>query len=181
MTRRKVICPTFVFVFLLASVVMAQEVPLSVPEQVQFAKALLPGVKKVAVITTMKETENELKQLVVAGKTYSVTFDIYDVPTVAQTREAFQLASNSRPHLIWLLNDNITNQSFGRRLILERSLSLKIPVYSWSKEFLREGALFAFEKDASGNVVTFFNSRIGDMLGVQVPTSFTTTVTRIAQ
>ena len=96
-TGRKAICATIVLILLAASVLVAQQTLLTVAEQVQYAKALLPTIKKVAVITTMKETENELKQLVVAGKTYSVTFDIYDVPTVAQTREAFQLASNSVP------------------------------------------------------------------------------------
>lgn len=171
-----------VFSFLVISTgTMAQETKLTVPEQVQLAKAFIPGLKKIAIITTVKETQTELKQLVLAGKTYSVTFDIYDVPSVAETREAFQRLAGSHPNLIWLLNDSITNNNFGRRLILERSLASRIPVYSCSRDFLREGALFAAEKDSSGEIVTLLNDKIGTLLGVEVPADFTTKVTRVSQ
>lgn len=159
----------------------AQELQVSAPEQVALARELLPNLKNAAVITVISQTQAALKELIAAGNSASIKFNIYDLASVAEVREGFQMATKSKVDLIWLLNDEISNHNFGRRLILERSLSARIPVYSYTKEYLREGALFAVEKDASGGVVVYFNHKIGDMLGVQVPSNFSRSVTPFPQ
>ena len=156
---------------------VAQPVHPSADEQVTLAKLLIPNLKKAAVITNIKEKESALKELLVAGKTHSVTFQIFDLASVSEVREAFQLAVKSNAEVIWLLDDKISNHQFGRRLILERSLSAKIPVYSWSKDFLREGALFAFEKDSTGETVTYFNQKIAALIDVNVPSTYSSKLT----
>ena len=150
----------------LVSVAQAQ----TTMQQVFVVKQAFPSIKTIGVLCNTQNAAKILKELTVAGSSYSVEFVIYDVKTVQDLRQQFESLTGARKiDLLWMVQDGVADDRFGRRFLEEKSISNKIPLFTYSTDFVKEGSLMTVSVDASSQIKIFYNRKVSQMLGISFP------------
>lgn len=171
---------TVVAALLLAVSAFGQSGP-TVMQQVYMAKRLLPAMKTVAVFCHTQHAAGELKQLQVACTAQQLELKTYHTDDLVGLRERFErmIAAADKTDLVWVLPDDVANQKFGRRFLSERCIAQKIPLFVYSVDLVREGALFSVGNDPTGALKIFFNKKVGSLIQATIPAEAETVVVNV--
>lgn len=154
-------------ILLLLSHSIAQAQTPSTMQQVFVAKQAFPTMKTIGVLCNTRNASKVLKELTIATTSYALELVVYDVGAVQNLREQFdKMTSAKKIDLLWMVPDGVADEKFGRRFLEEKSISNKIPLYSYSLEFVKEGSLLTVGMNEASEIKVYYNSKVSQMLGI---------------
>lgn len=112
------------------------------------AQEMIPSLKSVTVLCNVTQVQPALKELKTATTNLGMELYIYDVRAFPELHKTFN-SLPSRIELIWMVQDSISGDKFGRRFLEENCIRRRIPLHAYSKDVLREGALFHMAVESS--------------------------------
>lgn len=168
---RSLLALCLVFLWMLVSVsVLSQTPEPSMMQKLFLAKQVFPSCKTIGVLCHTHDSGDMLRALTIAGNAYQVDVKVYDVKDILELRSGFdKMMKASKIDIVWIVPDDVANQAFGRRFLSEKCLSMKIPLFVPSVEYLHEGALFSVSTDTSGATKMFVNTKVKEMIGLVFP------------
>lgn len=163
--------PVFLFALgLLLMPVFAMAQSASTMQQVFLIKQAFPAMKTIGVLCNTKNASKTLKELSLASTSYALELVVFDVGAVQNLREQFdKMTSTKKIDVLWMVPDGVSDDRFGRRFLAEKSISNKIPLYSYSVDFVKEGALLCVGMNALSEIKIFYNAKVSQMLGITFP------------
>jgi ABC-type uncharacterized transport system substrate-binding protein len=165
--RRAVFSLTIV---LLLSHVVAQAQTPSTMQQVFVVKQAFPAMKTIGVLCNTRNANKILKELTVATSSYALELVVYDVVAVQNLREQFdKMTSTKKIDILWMVPDGAADEKFGRRFLEEKSILKKIPLYSYSVDYVKEGSLLTVGMNDASEIKIYYNSKVSQMLGISFP------------
>lgn len=139
-------------------------------QQLFVVKQAFPNVKTIGVLCDTAHATSVLKEMGVACTAYQMNLKISHTATLQDVRDGFdRMIKSDKIDMIWVLPDDVTDQKFGRRFLSEKCMALKIPMYVYSPDYVREGALLAVAPDNTGTLKIYYNERVGRMLSLTLP------------
>jgi ABC-type uncharacterized transport system substrate-binding protein len=159
----------FLIALIAALPAFAQDNSVTTMQQLFVVKQTFPQIKAIGVLCNTQYAAAFLKDLKVAGTAYMITITVYNVQDLQNMRESYDKLMANKVDMIWLIPDGTADQKFGRRFLSEKCIAAKIPLYTSSLDYLREGALFCVAKDSTGAVKGYFNKKVSGMMGLTFP------------
>lgn len=148
----------------------AQTADPSMMQKVYLAKQIFPNAKTIGVPCNASNATAILKSLKLACDTYQLDMKVYNARDLMELRSSFdRMIKASKIDLVWMIQDDVVNQQFGRRFLAEKCMALKIPLYVPSVDYLREGGLFTISTDVNNSSKAFVNRKVQEMLGITFP------------
>ncbi|MGI5860800.1 MAG: ABC transporter substrate-binding protein [Myxococcales bacterium] len=126
-------------------------VPLEIPVETQLEqlKRLAPDLGSIGLVFNPARSANKLGEAVAAAAKLSMTVVGEPASSAAQFPDSLQ-AVLPKAKALWLLSDPTLLTQDTLRLMLEASMSHRLPLLTFSDEFVRMGALMALAPDYEG-------------------------------
>ncbi|HCF57596.1 MAG TPA: hypothetical protein DFS52_06335 [Myxococcales bacterium] len=126
-------------------------VPLEIPveDQLEQLKRLVPDLGSIGLVFNPARSANTVGEAVVAAGKLSMTVVAEPASSAAQFPDSLR-AVLPKSKALWLLSDPTLLTQDTLRLMLEAAMSHKLPLLTFSEEFVRMGALLALAPDYEG-------------------------------
>lgn len=123
-------------------------VPLEIPAKVQLAelKRLMPSARTVGLVFNPARSLAEVAQARAAAEELSLTLLAAPASSAAAFPEALRQVL-PRAQALWLLADPTVVTADTFRLMLESAMAQRVPLFTFSDEYVRRGALVSFSPD----------------------------------
>lgn len=120
-----------------------QGVSTDIPASEQFAtiKRALPSLRKIGVIYKASSPRSAELLAELRASTGSVSIEAIDIDTVGSPSDAIRRIVQSKPDIIWTAADSSVYNAGTIKALLKESLAASIPVFGFSSQCVRAGAL----------------------------------------
>jgi len=160
----------YLFLLLLVFASAVQAADPNVMQQAYLVRQAFPAAKTVGVLCHTSHAAALVRDLKIACNAYQFDLKVFHTETLQSVREGFdRMIKQSPVDLVWVVPDDVTDQKFGRRFLSEKCLAMKFPLYVSALDHVREGALLTVSAGEDGSPRIYFNKRVGDLIGIQLP------------